>query len=44
MLRERRIVIARLQRLGAQIVEAPYDRLGSELVNAYLTIKRRGQL
>lgn len=44
MLRERRIVIARLQRLGAQIVEAPYDRLGSELVNAYLTIKRRNQL
>ncbi len=44
MLRERRIVIARLERLGAQIVEAPYDRLGPELINAYLTLKRRNAL
>ena len=44
MLRERRIVIARLQRMGAEIVEAPYHRLGSDLVNAYLALKRRNRL
>jgi uncharacterized protein (DUF58 family) len=44
LLRERRIIIARLQRLGIQIVEAPYDRLGPDLVNAYLGIKRKNML
>ena len=44
LLRERRIVIARLQRLGVQVVEAPYERLGSALVNAYLDIKKRDLL
>ena len=44
MLRERRIVIARLQRMGCEIVEAAYDRLGGDLVNAYLALKRRNRL
>lgn len=44
MLRERRIVVARLQRLGVHIVEAAYDRLGPELINAYLGLKRRNLL
>ena len=44
MLRERRIVVARLQRLGVHIVEAPHAQLGTELVNAYLTLKRRNAL
>lgn len=44
MLRERRIVVARLQRLGVHIVEAHHDRIGSELVNAYLGLKRRNLL
>ncbi len=44
MLRERRIVVARLQRLGVHIVEAHHDRMGSELVNAYLGLKRRNLL
>lgn len=44
MLRERRIVVARLQRLGVHIVEAHHDRLGPELVNAYLTLKKRNLL
>jgi uncharacterized protein (DUF58 family) len=41
LLRERRIVIARLQRLGAHVIEAPHERLGTDLVNAYLDMKRR---
>lgn len=44
MLRERRIVVARLQRLGVHIVEAHHDRIGTELVNAYLGLKRRNLL
>ena len=44
MLRERKIVVARLQRLGVHIVEAHHDRIGSELVNAYLGLKRRNLL
>ena len=44
MLRERKIVIARLQRLGVHIVEAHHERIGTELVNAYLGLKRRNLL
>jgi uncharacterized protein (DUF58 family) len=44
MLRERRIVVARLRRLGVHIVEAHHDRVGTELVNAYLGLKRRNLL
>jgi uncharacterized protein (DUF58 family) len=44
LLRERRIVIARLQRLGVHVVEAPFERLGTDLVNAYLDLKKRDLL
>lgn len=44
MLRERRLVVTRLQRLGINVVEAPYERLGADLVNAYLAIKRSNRL
>jgi uncharacterized protein (DUF58 family) len=44
MLRERKIVVARLQRLGVHIVEAHHDRIGTELVNAYLGLKRKNLL
>jgi uncharacterized protein (DUF58 family) len=41
MLRQRDIVIERLRRMGALIVDARADRMGVELVNAYLDAKRR---
>ena len=41
MLRERRVVLERLQRLGILCLEAPHGSLGADLVNRYLTIKRR---
>jgi uncharacterized protein (DUF58 family) len=41
LLREREVVVARLRRLGAQIVDAPVDRLGPALLNSYLDLKRR---
>lgn len=42
--RERDIVIARLRHMGVHIVEAPADRLGPAILNAYLDLKRRDLL
>ena len=44
LLRERELVISRLRRLGVHIVETPADRIGPELINAYLDLKRRDLL
>lgn len=44
LLRERDLVLARLQRLGAEIVDAPSDKIGGSLINTYLRIKRRNLL
>jgi len=40
LMRSRNLVIARLARLGARIVEAPAARLGPALISAYLDLKR----
>ena len=39
-LRERRVVFERLRRLGVHCLEAPRQRVGIDLVNRYLEIKR----
>ena len=39
--RERLIVFERLRRLGVQCLEAPYNRIGTDLINRYLAIKQR---
>ena len=44
MLRDRQLVIARLQRLGAEVIEVPADAMGPRAVEAYLGIKREGSL
>ncbi|MFN7108171.1 MAG: DUF58 domain-containing protein [Brevundimonas sp.] len=44
LLRERETVIGRLRRMGAHIVDAPAERVGVEVVNAYLDLKRRDLL
>ncbi len=44
LLRERDLVLARLRRLGAHIVEAPADRIGPDVLNVYLDLKRRDRL
>ncbi|HYE42578.1 MAG TPA: DUF58 domain-containing protein [Caulobacteraceae bacterium] len=44
LLREREVVIGRLRRLGVHIVDAPLDRMGPSLLNAYLDLKRRDLL
>lgn len=44
LLREREIVITRLRRLGVEVVDAPAERVGISLLNAYLDVKRRNVL
>ncbi len=41
LLKEREVVVQRLRRLGAQIVDAPVDRLGTAILNSYLELKRK---
>jgi uncharacterized protein (DUF58 family) len=41
LLKERETVIARLKRMGVQVVDAPVEALGTALVNRYLDLKRR---
>jgi uncharacterized protein (DUF58 family) len=44
LLRERELVVARLRRLGAEVVEAPIDRVGPALLDRYISLKRRDRL
>lgn len=41
MLRDRKVAITRLRRLGVHVVEASHENMNAKLVDAYLTIKRR---
>ena len=41
LIRERRIVLERLRRLGVHCLDVPRERVGAELVDRYLTIRRR---
>ncbi len=44
LLRDRRVVLARLRRMGAQIVEAPSSGMPAGLLAAYIRIKRQGMI
>ena len=44
LLAQRRLVITRLRHLGVEVIEGRHDEIGTRLMNAYLKIKRRGQL
>jgi uncharacterized protein (DUF58 family) len=39
--RDRLVVFERLKRLGVQCLEAPHNRIGTDLINRYLAIKQR---
>ncbi|MGD0865096.1 MAG: DUF58 domain-containing protein [Rhizomicrobium sp.] len=41
LLREKEVVVSRLQRLGVDIVDVPADQIGAGLVGAYLSVKHR---
>ena len=44
LLDERRLVIARLRRMGAEVVEAPAGEAGSRAIERYLALKQRGRI
>lgn len=44
LLKEREVVVNRLQRVGVEIVDAPAARVGPALLNRYFDIKRRARL
>jgi uncharacterized protein (DUF58 family) len=41
---EKELVLSRLQRLGAEIINAPAGRIGPALLNRYLELKRRSRI
>ena len=41
IMRERLVVFERLRRVGIQCLDAPGETIGSDLINRYLTIKRK---
>jgi uncharacterized protein (DUF58 family) len=44
LITEKELVLSRLQRLGAEIINAPAGRIGPELINRYLELKRRSRI
>jgi uncharacterized protein (DUF58 family) len=44
LLRQRALVTRRLKQLGIDVIEAPHDRIGTRLIDAYLAIKRTGAI
>jgi uncharacterized protein (DUF58 family) len=44
LLKERRVVITRLQHLGVHVVESEYDKVSERLVQSYLDLKKRDLL
>ena len=44
LLKERRLIINRLQRLGVHVVESEHDKVGEQLVASYIELKQRNLL
>ncbi len=44
LLRDRRLVLTRLQHLGVHVIESEHDRIGERLVQGYVDLKRRNLL
>ena len=44
LLRDRRLVIARLQRMGVDVVEVAHDRVSGGVLDAWMNIKKAGSL
>ena len=40
LVQQRRLVLRKLQRLGVDVVEAPWDQIGYQLIDRYFEIKR----
>ncbi len=44
LLRQRALVTRRLQQIGVDVIEAPHDKIGTRLIDAYLAVKRKGTI
>ncbi|MEM7493123.1 MAG: DUF58 domain-containing protein, partial [Pseudomonadota bacterium] len=44
LLRDRELVLRKLQHMGVQVIETQPDRFGADLVSRYLDIKRKEML
>jgi uncharacterized protein (DUF58 family) len=44
LLRQRALVLQRLRQLGVDVIEAPWDKIGTRLLDAYFAIKRTGAI
>ena len=44
LLRQRALVVRRLQQMGVDVIEARHDQIGTRLIDAYLSIKRSGAI
>lgn len=44
LLRDRKLVLARLEHVGVHVIEAEHDRVGERLVAGYVALKRRNAL
>ena len=44
LLRQRALVLQRLRQIGVDVVEAPWDQIGTRVIDAYLNIKRAGRI
>ncbi len=44
LLRQRALVLSQLRQRGVDVIEAPYELIGTRLIDAYLAIKRSGAI
>ena len=44
LLRQRALVLGKLRQHGVDVIEAPWDRIGTRLLDTYLAIKRKGAI
>ena len=44
LLRQRALVLSQLRAKGVDVIEAPFEAIGNRLIDAYLKIKRRGEI
>ncbi len=44
LLRQRALVTQRLKQMGVDVIEAPHDRIGTRLIDAYMAVKRKGTI
>ncbi|MFM5908380.1 MAG: DUF58 domain-containing protein, partial [Novosphingobium sp.] len=44
LLRQRALVLQRLRQIGVDVIEAPWNHIGTRVIDAYLNIKRAGRI